>query len=231
MTRWHAQEIGSKKVIASKVIFPIKNMWRNRTDDRFYQRPLGFHESPQEILAGSDHSGFAAAGRSHCAFPGLGCGAVYLHVVLTILFAQVERWKGPLRQSMICPPEMSLFSVQSFDGIKEILPGWWMRFFSLCKRIDPLVAFVTRPVLCAHVPPDQQWLAQSGVHVKLWTPLVEKEIWTFWRIRVRTFRSCKSRVCIPFLFISWYGKIYENCSCKRAAAMNQIVKPRQGHIV
>ena len=58
-------------------------MWRDHTDDRFPSRPLGIHEGPQKILAGTDHPDHADAWRPYSSFTGISCGPIYLHIVLT----------------------------------------------------------------------------------------------------------------------------------------------------
>ena len=73
-------------------------MWKRRgidnrrmTDGRVSSRAVGVHEGAEEILALADNSGARPARQSHCPYAGLCRGAVYLYIVLGIVWRRAER--------------------------------------------------------------------------------------------------------------------------------------------
>ncbi len=57
-------------------------MWSGRTDDGIVARPVGIHESPEEILVGAYYYSYVAVGYVDCLESGISGGAFYLYVVL-----------------------------------------------------------------------------------------------------------------------------------------------------
>ena len=59
-----------------------KTDWRNRSNVGIIKRLMGFHESPEEILACSCDYNVAVVGCFNCVIAGLGGGTVYLYFIL-----------------------------------------------------------------------------------------------------------------------------------------------------
>ena len=62
-----------------------KTDWRNRSNVGFIKRLMGFHESPEEILACSCDYNVAVVGCFNCVIAGFGGSTVYLYPVLITL--------------------------------------------------------------------------------------------------------------------------------------------------
>ncbi len=64
---------------------------RRMTDGRVSSRAVGLHERAEEILAPADYSGTRLTGQSNSPHPGVGRGAVYLHIVLGSSVSHAEQ--------------------------------------------------------------------------------------------------------------------------------------------
>ena len=68
-----------------------KAMWSGLTDAGFNKRPLGIHESQEEILAGTYHPCHVVAGSSDCHDAGIRGSTLYIYTFLAAFIEVGDR--------------------------------------------------------------------------------------------------------------------------------------------
>ena len=83
MILWRVALTTMRKAIESPVTRRSARTWRDLSDARIDERPLGLHAGTQEVLACPDHLGHAAARRLVDLCPRIRSSTFHLHAILT----------------------------------------------------------------------------------------------------------------------------------------------------